>query len=78
MTDILTLPAFFCFFLEGFDFIEKIKSEEKTEFAKVRRDLKEIVKAKVRNNQSKKKPFKRKLGGSKKRKMIRIKKALKK
>lgn len=64
--------------LEGFDFIEKINSEEKTEFAKVRRDLKEIVKAKVRNNQSKKKPFKRKLGGNKKRKVMRIKKALKK
>ncbi|KAJ8970060.1 hypothetical protein NQ317_012035, partial [Molorchus minor] len=63
---------------EGFDFIEKMRTEEKkTEFSKLRRDLKEIVKAKVRNVQRKNRPFKKKLGGSKRKKMIRMKKALK-
>jgi len=61
---------------EGFDFIEKIKAENR-EFQKVRRDLKGIVKAKLRNNERKNKMFKKKLGGSKRRKHIRIKKALK-
>lgn len=63
---------------EGFDFVEKMKMEDKSEFTKSRRELKEIVRSKVRNVQQKKKPFKRKLGGSKRRKDIRIKKALKK
>lgn len=63
---------------EGFDFIEKIKMVDNKEFAKSRRELKEIVKIKVRNVQQKKKPFKRKLGGSKRRKDIKMKKALRK
>ncbi|CAH1163914.1 unnamed protein product [Phaedon cochleariae] len=62
---------------EGFDFVEKMKLEEKTEFSKLRRHLKEIVKAKVRNNQKKKQPFKKKLGGSKRKKVMRLKKAMK-
>ncbi|KAG5897302.1 hypothetical protein JTB14_011465 [Gonioctena quinquepunctata] len=62
---------------EGFDFIEKMKLEEKTEFTKLRRNLKEIVKAKVKNNQRKNKMFKKKLGGSRKKKVIRMKKAMK-
>ncbi|CAH0552142.1 unnamed protein product [Brassicogethes aeneus] len=62
---------------EGFDFIEKMRLEEKGEFTKLRRDLKEIVRSKVRNNQRKDKPFRKKLGGNKKRKNIRMKKALK-
>ncbi|ENN72821.1 hypothetical protein HUJ04_013388 [Dendroctonus ponderosae] len=61
---------------EGFDFIEKMKASEK-EFVSVRRQVKEIVKSKVRNNERKIKMFKNKLGGSKKRKHIRMKKALK-
>ncbi|XP_050312446.1 nucleolar protein 8 [Anthonomus grandis grandis] len=62
---------------EGFDFIEKIRSEDK-EFAKIRRDLKGIVRAKVRNNERKNKMFKKKLGGgNKRRKHVRMKKALK-
>lgn len=61
---------------EGADFMRRIASEEKPEFMKLRRDLKEIVRAKVRNNQRKNRPFKKKLGGNRKKKMIRIKKAL--
>lgn len=55
-----------------------MKMEDQSEFAKSRRELKEIIKSKVRNVQQKKRPFKRKLGGSKRRRDIRIKKALKK
>ncbi|XP_056645944.1 probable RNA-binding protein CG14230 [Diorhabda sublineata] len=62
---------------EGFDFVEKMKLENNTEFTKLRRDLKGIVKAKVRNNLRKNKPFKKKLGGSRKKKVLRIKKAMK-
>ncbi|CAG9863184.1 unnamed protein product [Phyllotreta striolata] len=62
---------------EGFDFLEKMQSEETTEFKKLRRDLKEIVKAKVRNNLRKNKPFKKKLGGNRKKKVLRLKKAMK-
>ncbi|XP_018579304.1 probable RNA-binding protein CG14230 isoform X2 [Anoplophora glabripennis] len=62
---------------EGVDFIEKMSTKEDNDFTKLRRDLKGIVKAKVRNNQRKNRPFKKKLGGSKKKKMLRIKRALK-
>ncbi|CAH1109780.1 unnamed protein product [Psylliodes chrysocephalus] len=62
---------------EGFDFVEKMRLDEKTEFTKLRRDLKEIVKAKVRNNLRKNKPFKKKLGGNRKKKVLRMKKAMK-
>lgn len=55
-----------------------MKMEDKSEFSKSRRELKEIVRTKVRNVQQKKKPFKRKLGGNKRRKNIKMKKALKK
>nr|XP_023016881.1 nucleolar protein 8 [Leptinotarsa decemlineata] len=51
--------------------------KEKTEFTKLRRNLKEIVKAKVKNNQRKNKLFKKKLGGSRKKKVIKLKKAMK-
>lgn len=61
---------------EGFDFIKRLEVEENTEFSKVRGKLKEIIRAKVRNNQRKNKMFKKKLGGRKKR--IKMKKALKK
>jgi len=47
------------------------------EFTKIRRDVKGIVKAKVKNSERKNKMFKKKLGGSKQRKHIRMKKALK-
>ncbi|KAL1501096.1 hypothetical protein ABEB36_006484 [Hypothenemus hampei] len=63
---------------EGMDFIEKIKTNVGTEFLAVRREVKGIVKAKVRNTVRKNKMFKKKLGGSKRRKHVRIKKALKK
>lgn len=62
-------------FSEGLDFVKKMELEELSEFAKLRRDLKHIVKTKVKNNQRKNKPFKKKLGGRKK--MIKIKKAIK-
>ncbi|CAG9835348.1 unnamed protein product [Diabrotica balteata] len=62
---------------EGLDFVEKMKLDENSEFTKLRRDLKGIVKAKVRNNLRKNKPFKKKLGGSRKKKNIRMKKAMK-
>lgn len=67
----------YMFFIEGVDFVEKISIKDDRDFTKLRRDLKEIVKAKVRNNQRKNRPFKKKLGGSKKKKMLRIKRALK-
>ncbi|XP_076268324.1 putative RNA-binding protein CG14230 isoform X2 [Rhynchophorus ferrugineus] len=61
---------------EGADFLEKIKGENR-EFDKVRRELKGIVKAKIRNTARKNKMFKKKLGGNKKKSQLRIKKALK-
>ncbi|XP_044266050.1 probable RNA-binding protein CG14230 [Tribolium madens] len=63
---------------EGSDFVKRLASEKKSEFSQQRRDIKDIVKAKVRNNQRKNNPFKKKIGGSKRKKMIRIKKAMKK
>lgn len=63
-------------FQEGIDFIRSLEVEDSSEFSKVRRSLKEIVKAKVRNNQRKNKMFKKKLGGRKTR--IKMKKAFKK
>nr|XP_022911769.1 probable RNA-binding protein CG14230 [Onthophagus taurus] len=58
---------------EGFDFIKKFDIEE-ADFSTVRRNIKEIVKAKVKHNQKKNKMFKKKLGGKK---LIKMKKALK-
>lgn len=60
---------------EGLDFIRRLEIEDKSEFVKLRRNLRGIVKTKVRNTQRKNKLFKKKLGGGKKR--IKIKKALK-
>lgn len=62
-------------FIDGLDFVKKMEIEELSEFVKLRRDLKQIVRSKVKNNQRKNKPFKKKLGGRKK--MIKIKKAIK-
>ncbi|XP_066249162.1 probable RNA-binding protein CG14230 [Euwallacea similis] len=62
---------------EGQDFIEKVGSDHSKEFSKLRRDVKGIVRAKVKNTERKNKMFKKKLGGSKRRKQVRIKKALK-
>ncbi|XP_066147811.1 probable RNA-binding protein CG14230 [Euwallacea fornicatus] len=62
---------------EGQDFIEKIGSDHSKEFSKLRREVKGIVRAKVKNTERKTKMFKKKLGGSKRRKQVRIKKALK-
>lgn len=63
-------------FQEGLDFIKRLEGEEQTDFVKMRRNLKEIVRAKVRNVKRKNVMFKKKLGGHKKR--MKIKKALKK
>ncbi|EFA06490.1 probable RNA-binding protein CG14230 [Tribolium castaneum] len=63
---------------EGSDFIKRLASENKSEFSQQRRDIKLIVRAKVRNNLRKNNQFKKKLGGNKRKKMIRIKKAMKK
>ncbi|KAI4466963.1 nucleolar protein 8 [Holotrichia oblita] len=61
-------------FQEGIDFVKKFALDDRTEFKEVRRNIKEIVRAKVRNNQRKNKLFKKKLGG---RRIARMKKALK-
>ncbi|KAK5648978.1 hypothetical protein RI129_003870 [Pyrocoelia pectoralis] len=61
---------------EGFDFIKRLQLGEQENFQKVRRNLKEIVRAKVKNNLRKNRPFKRKLGGGNK-KRVQVKKALK-
>ncbi|KAF5283853.1 hypothetical protein FQA39_LY04673 [Lamprigera yunnana] len=60
---------------EGYDFIKRLQLGEQEDFKNTRRNLREIVKSKVRNNLRKNEPFKRKLGGNKKR--INIKRALK-
>ncbi|KAK4884257.1 hypothetical protein RN001_000528 [Aquatica leii] len=60
---------------EGFDFIKRLQVGEQDNFKVVRRNLKEIVRAKVKNNLRKNRPFKKKLGGNKKR--IKVKRALK-
>nr|CAI5818046.1 unnamed protein product [Callosobruchus analis] len=58
--------------------MERMKTDDHNEdFGKVRRNVKEIVKAKIKNNQRKNRPFKQKLGGSKRKKFIRMKKAMK-
>lgn len=61
---------------EGFDFIKRLQVAEQENFNTVRRNLREIVKGKVKNNLRKNRPFKRKLGGANK-KRIQMKKALK-
>lgn len=63
------------FFLEGFEFVQRINASD-TEFSKIRAEVKNIVRAKVRNNLRKNKLFKKKLGGNKLKKKIRMKKAL--
>lgn len=63
------------YFSEGLDFMKKMEIEELSEFTKLRRDLKQIVRTKVKNVQRKNKAFKKKLGGRKK--SIKIKKAMK-
>ncbi|RZC32688.1 RNA-binding protein, partial [Asbolus verrucosus] len=62
---------------EGLDFMKRMMFEKKSEFMQLRKNLKYIIKAKVRNNKRRNKCFKKKLGGSKKKKILRIKKALK-
>ncbi|KAB0803847.1 hypothetical protein PPYR_00817 [Photinus pyralis] len=61
---------------EGFDFIKRLQVAKQQNFNTVRRNLREIVKGKVKNNLRKNRPFKRKLGGANK-KRIQIKKVLK-
>lgn len=62
-------------FQEGLDFIKRVGSEESGDFLALRRNLKQVVRAKVRNVNRKNGMFKKKLGGGKKRR--KIKKALK-
>lgn len=62
-------------FQEGSDFIKRMGSQEGDDFLTLRRNLKEVVRAKVRNINRKNGMFKKKLGGAKKR--MRIKRALK-
>lgn len=62
------------FFAEGLDFIKRLEVDDQDDFYKLRRNLKEIVRAKVKNNQRKNRPFKKKLGGKKR---IKVKRALK-
>lgn len=62
-------------FIEGLDFVKKMELEELSEFSKLRKDLKQIVRTKVKKTQRKNTPFKKKLGGRKK--MLKIKKAMK-
>lgn len=65
-------------FLEGLDFVKRIAAQAKEgDFDESRRKLKDIVKKKIRNAKRKGKPFQRKLGGSKKKKIKRWNKALK-
>ncbi|KAJ3642318.1 hypothetical protein Zmor_025116 [Zophobas morio] len=64
-------------FQDGSDFIKRVGSERNAAFVEQRRNLKHIIKAKIRNNNRKSNPFKKKLGGNKKKKNVRIKKALK-
>jgi hypothetical protein len=62
---------------EGFDFIKRVSSEQKTEFVEQRKNFKNVIKTKVRNIQRKNNLFKNKLGGNKRKKILRIKKAMK-
>lgn len=61
---------------EGMDFIKRLGCQDNSnDFIELRRNVKEIVRAKVKNVNKKKGMFKKKLGGVKKR--MKIKKALK-
>ncbi|KAF2900570.1 hypothetical protein ILUMI_05612 [Ignelater luminosus] len=59
---------------EGLDFVKRLEVDDQDDFHKLRRNLKEIVRAKVKNNQRKNRPFRKKLGGKKR---IKVKRALK-
>jgi hypothetical protein len=54
-----------------------VSSEQKTEFVEQRKNFKNVIKTKVRNIQRKNNLFKNKLGGNKRKKILRIKKAMK-
>ncbi|XP_049964548.1 LOW QUALITY PROTEIN: probable RNA-binding protein CG14230 [Schistocerca serialis cubense] len=51
---------------EGLEFITTAKRIGEEEFSKRRRELKLIIRAKIKNNMRKKRPWKKKLGGQKK------------
>ncbi|CAH1995183.1 unnamed protein product [Acanthoscelides obtectus] len=57
--------------------MEKMKTCDNEDFSNIRRSVKTIVKAKIKNNQRRNRPFKQKLGGNRKKKFIRMKKAMK-
>ncbi|KAF5280275.1 hypothetical protein FQR65_LT03083 [Abscondita terminalis] len=59
---------------EGYDFIMRMQLGEQENFEVVRRNLKQITRAKVKNNLRKNRLFKRKLGGNMKR--LKVKRAL--
>ncbi|GLV40116.1 uncharacterized protein CBL_03736 [Carabus blaptoides fortunei] len=61
---------------DGLEFLKKLGCELKTQsFSETRKELKQIIRHKVRNNISKNRPFKKKLG---RHKMIKVKKAIRK
>lgn len=62
-------------FQEGMDFIKRLGCQESGDFLELRRNVKEVVRAKVKNVNKKKGMFKKKLGGVKKR--MKMKRALK-
>ncbi|XP_044744867.1 probable RNA-binding protein CG14230 [Coccinella septempunctata] len=66
-------------FQEGLDFVKRLASQKREEgqLEEEREKMKKIVRSKMRNVNKKNKRFQRKLGGSKKKKMKRIDKALK-
>lgn len=61
-------------FSEGLEFIKRLKSDEQDDFSLMRRNLKLIARAKVRNTLRNNRPFKHKLGSKKR---IKVKRALK-
>ncbi|XP_018334314.1 nucleolar protein 8 isoform X2 [Agrilus planipennis] len=60
---------------DGLHFVKRLDVNDATDFVKSRRKIKEAVKAKMKNNQKKFSPFKKKLGETKR---VKIKRALKK
>lgn len=62
-------------FQEGVDFIKRLGCQEDGDFLELRRNVKEVVRAKVKNVNRKNGMFKKKLGGVKKR--MKMKRALK-
>lgn len=64
-------------FQEGIDFVKRMHGmEDDGDFSKVRRDLKKIVKRKVRNNEKKKTTFRKKLGSAASKRRNRVQKAM--